>query len=188
MLRFTGLRVSQVLQLQWSDVDLARGVLRVRAGAVGAKKGAGRALPMHASLVQELAGWGIREGLILPRPDGHPWRGDAPVEPFRRAWLRSGVDVAKWGVGESDEPGARAKTRVTHAVRAAVLTGLLGAGVPLDRANYLIGHARGATTDAYVAQGRPESSALWPLLVRDIASLPRIGETQEEVIPILRAP
>jgi len=55
VLRYTGIRASQVLTLDRSDVDLDAGVLRLRAGARGAK-GAGRtrAVPLHPALCDEL--------------------------------------------------------------------------------------------------------------------------------------
>jgi integrase len=184
--RYTGARISQVLGLHWSDVDMDARVLTWRAGIPGAKSGATREIPMHSALAEEMAGWGRREGFVFPTYGGEPWRSDGPLHrPFRRAWTLAGVDPAKWGVIEGDtRPGARAHARPTHAIRAAVLAGLLAAGVQESRARYIVGHARGATADAYLSQGRRGQSALWDLLVADVERIPRIGTATSNVVPL----
>lgn len=65
---FLGLRVGQALRLRWEDVDLERRVLHVR-GEIGKTRAekAGRLIPISDHLVEALAGWGRREGLVVPR-------------------------------------------------------------------------------------------------------------------------
>lgn len=186
VLRYTGLRAGQGLSLRWEDVSLERGVLWVRAGVPGAKRGAGRAVPLHEALVEELAGWGRREGLLFPGPEGRPMPTARPNLPFRRAWERSEVDPRKWASAPDPEvPGARAHARPTHAFRAGVMGGLLAAGVPLERVEYLIGHARGSTIAAYIPEGDPESVPMWEVLVQDVARIPRIGEAEDDQVAAL---
>ena len=181
LLRYTGLRASQALGLLWEDVALDRSVLRVRAGATGAKRGMGRALPMHSALVEEMAGWGQRTGLVFRAPKGQPsMPGGRATAPFRQAWERAGVDPAKWDKApDPDVPGARANARPTHAFHGGFKAGLEAASVPGERAAYLTGHKRGATVAAYVPEGRPESVPMWKKLVQDMQRVPRIGEAGE---------
>ena len=187
LLRYTGLRASQALGLRWEDVALERGVLRVRAGVAGAKRGMGRALPMHSALVEEMAGWGQRSGLVFRAPQGRrSMPGGRATVPFRKAWEQAGVDPAKWDKAPDQEiPGARANARPTHAFHGGFKAELEAAGVPAERAAYLIGHKRGATVAAYVPEGRPESVPLWKKLVEDMASVPRIAEAGDSNVVAL---
>ncbi len=182
-LRFTGLRVSQALGLDWQDVHLDREqpYMLVRAGTAGAKRGRARALPIHSALAAEMAGWGVREGLVFRRPDGRPWRGDAPVEPFRRAWKLSQVATRKWGASDRANglPGDRAHARPTHAFRACVVAGLRREGVQEQYVLYLTGHAQGGTIAAYVPEGSPEDSPYWTHLVAAIKKIPAMSDSSQ---------
>jgi integrase len=188
LLRYTGLRASQALGLRWADVALDRGVLRVRAGATGAKRGMGRALPMHPGLVDEMAGWGQRSGMVFRAPDGQPaMPGGRATEPFRKAWGRAGVDPAKWDKAPDPElPGARANARPTHTLHGSFKAELEAGGVPNERAAYLTGHKRGATIAAYIPEGRPESVPLWKKLVEDMVTVPRIAKASTGKVVALR--
>lgn len=61
LLRYTGLRVEQVQALAWGDVDMDKATLAIRTGKSEQEK-RGRVVPIAEGLVQELAGWGLREG------------------------------------------------------------------------------------------------------------------------------
>lgn len=54
LLYYTGGRLSEVLELEWSDVDYDRAVLRLK----DAKDGRPRSVPMHAGLAAVLRSWG----------------------------------------------------------------------------------------------------------------------------------
>ena len=187
LLRYTGLRASQALGLRWEDVALDRAVLRVRAGAPGAKRGMGRALPMHPGLVEEMAGWGVRSGLVFRAPKGRSsMPGGRATLPFRKAWARAGVDPTKWDKApEPEVPGARANARPTHAFHGGFKAELEAAGVPAERAAYLAGHRRGATVAAYIPEARPETVPLWKKLVEDMATIPKLGEPDASKVTAL---
>ena len=174
--RYHGLRVGQVLALHWSDVDLDRQVLLLRAGVRGAKTGAARVVPLHPALAEEMASWGAREGLVFSRPNGGAWRTDTLRGPFQRAWENSGVSTEKWGKPKEREglSGERAHGRPTHALRAAFQTELTRAGVPRAICQYLVGHKEGATIAAYVSTASPEESPYWDQAVEAIAKIPRV--------------
>ncbi len=63
----TGLRLGEALSLQWSDVDLARGVVLVRGGKTA---NARRAVLLPAELVRDLK---AARGLGLVFPGANPW-------------------------------------------------------------------------------------------------------------------
>jgi integrase len=190
LLRFSGLRVGQILHLDWRDVDLTRGVLRLRAGVHGAKAGAARVVPLHPDLAAEMATWDPEaSGLVFTRPDGRPWREDRLAEPFRRAWELSKVPRERWDAPADGEalPGDRAHGSPSHAIRAAVKSGLIGLGVAEPAVNYLIGHKLSATDAAYVPQNpaRPEDSPRWSKMVAAVAKIPPI-KADARVIPLTR--
>jgi len=176
-LRYQGLRVSQVLHLHERDVDPARGVIVARVGNAGAKGAPTRVLPLHAALVEEMPNWERERGYFFTRPDGSRWRGDAVVEPFRRAWSKAGVPVDRWDRPEGIEglPGERAHGRPSHALRACFINGLIGGGIAQAIVDYLVGHSKGAVTDAYLVQGRVEQSPYWGEVCKAIRAVPRVG-------------
>ena len=65
LMRFTGLRRSQVCELAWEDFDLENAELYVRP-ELGKSKAErrGRTIPISKHLVEVMAGWGRRDGLV----------------------------------------------------------------------------------------------------------------------------
>ena len=171
--RYHGLRVSQVLSLRWVDVNLERALLYLHAGRRGAKKGRTRVVPLHTALAREMCTWDPGTGLVFRRANGQQWRGDALVEPFRRAWRLAGVSETKWGATEYD---LRRHGRPTHALRACVRVGLVRAGVEEAVALYYVGHAEGFTTASYVPTDRPETSPYWSRLLAASERIPVVEE------------
>ena len=149
LMRYTGLRVGQVLALTWADVDLERGTL-----TVAPHKGLpGFVQPMSPHLVAELATWGTREGAVIT------WR----VQRQRRelvvseAWARAGVRPEVW------------KRRPDHAFRRGIVSGLARAGVNHEAAELWIGHGVKGVRASYLDR---EAVAL-----HDVArAIPRIGD------------
>lgn len=94
LVRGTFRRRGAVLNLDWRDVDLER--RRVRWRAEHDKTSAEWLTPLPAWLAEEMAGWGVREGLVCEPPEleltgrGHIDR------TIRRAWKRSGVPRDRW--------------------------------------------------------------------------------------------
>ena len=185
IMRFTGLRASQACGLQWSDFDLERSVLYVRSRVRGAKRSRSRVIPLHPWLVEQMAGWGVREGLLFPRrykdKEGNrrpgPYRGDALVEPFRRAWNAAKVSEERWG-GVAIDESSRGKASPTHAIRRCIRTELIRAGVEEAIVLYLVGQTQGITAAAYVPESSPEQSPYWPRLKDAIGLVPEVGATR----------
>lgn len=121
LMRYTGLRVGQVLALTWGDVDFKQAALTVapHKGLPGFRQ------PMSAHLAAELASWGEREGFLLT------WR---PVRQAREravseAWERAGIREVVW------------KGRPDQAFRRGMVTGLTAAGVGREASELFVGHA-----------------------------------------------
>lgn len=120
----TGLRASELLQLDVSDVDPAGGVLIVRHG----KGGKVRAVPIGSTCRRALRRW-LRE-----RPEG----GAALF------CSSDGGRLTYWGLRQvvrrlADRAGVRAPS--LHAIRRAFALGMLRAGVDLLTLSRLMGHS-----------------------------------------------
>ena len=143
----TGLRRSEVLALQWRDVDLEKGVLSVRRSLVRLtggrhslsepKSGHGRAVPLVAQSRELLLS--MRDGaagemdFVFRRGDGTPLRPHTVTQAFRRARTRAGLE----GLRLHD-------LRHTHASL------LLQAGTHPKVVSERLGHAKvGITLDTY---------------------------------------
>jgi integrase len=168
VLRFTGLRVQQVMALTWDDVDLEAGTLRIR-GALGksAQEKRGRIVPISPHLVAELAGWGKREGYVVPIVR-RPTKADAGTErlargrDMARAWRRAGVAEDRWR-GQPD-----------HAFRKGIVSGLKLLGADGEAVEYIVGHARPSVRGAYLDPDfLPNREA--------VARIPAIGASNADV-------
>lgn len=160
LLRCTGLRVSQALGLRWEDLrlDQEHPVLHIRPElGKSAQEKRGRWVPVAPVLAQVIAGWGRREGFLLPCPR---LRREARARDAQRAWTRAGVDSAVWS------------SCAHHAFRAGFVSGLKVAGADDEAVEHLVGHSRGIR-DRYA-----DPFAL-PLLDA-VALIPPIGESVDE--------
>lgn len=134
LLRFTGLRVQQAMQLRWKDLDLERGTLAVR-GELGksAAERDGRIVPISPHLVAELKTW-TRDGeYLLPsnRAETGPRARKARARDLAHAWARAGVREDVY------------RQRPHHAFRKGFCTELALAGAPAEAVEHLVGHSRG---------------------------------------------
>ncbi|MBU0550957.1 site-specific integrase [Myxococcota bacterium] len=154
VLRYTGLRNSQVARLRWEDFDLSGALMTVRPelGKSRLEKH-GRVVPISPHFVEALRSWG-------PSSDG--WLLDlrsstrrVNLQGLRRAWSAVGV--------ESMPPA--------HAFRKAFVTGLIQAGVQEHVVKGLVGHARGITLDVYT-----DPRALMEEMRAAVGLMPKIGE------------
>jgi len=155
VLRYTGLRVDQALNLEWPDFDLERGTMYVRPelGKTRAEK-VGRLVPISPHLVAELAGWGKREGFVLPVGEKQTREGRG--RDLWRFFERAEIDPMYW------------RRRPHHAFRLAFETNLKAARVDPEAVEFYVGHdlkIRGTYNDP------------WALpLTRLVKSIPKVGE------------
>ncbi len=132
VLRFTGLRVQQALELRWEDVDLGQATLTIR-GELGKSRQErrGRIVPVSTHLVGILAGWGKRDGYLIPTNRKACRERLARPRDMGRAWDRAGVRKAAW------------EGRPHHAFRKGFVSELRRAGADGDAVEVLVGHSLG---------------------------------------------
>lgn len=131
MLRSTGLRVAQVMDLRWNDFDFAAKVplLHVRPELGKSKlERRGRWVPIAPALLEVLDGWTRTSVFVIHC--GRITR-EARARDADRAWKRAGVDKAIWkGCGH-------------HAFRAGFQSELKRAGADDEAVKFLVGHSLG---------------------------------------------
>jgi len=131
----TGWRInSEVLTLQWRQVDFNAGTVRLDPGTT--KNGEGRVFPMTRDL---------RAGLEMQRPQSGkraaiiPWvfhRDGEPIKRFNKVWKRACV--------AGGCPG-----RIPHDLRRTAVRNLVRAGVPERVAMQLTGHKTRSVFERY---------------------------------------
>ncbi len=143
-----GLRLGEVLGVEWPDVDLARGLLKVRRAIYGAhvtlpKGGKPRVVPLTARLKAALqAHRHLRGERVLYRDDG---------EPADREWLKWLVNVVE------RRAGLRRGGRL-HILRHTFCSRLAARNVPMLTIQALAGHRSLETTQRYMhlSQAAPQ--------------------------------
>jgi site-specific recombinase XerD len=126
-----GLRAGEALGLDWDDLDLGAGFVRVRG-----KGGKEREVPLGAKALAALAAYRA----ALPRPVG-------PVFPGKRARLTQ-RQLTKDFARLTREAGL-GKRVTAHMLRHSFATHLLDRGADLRAVQELLGHARLTTTELY---------------------------------------
>lgn len=131
---YAGLRLSETLALDWSDVDLPASTLKVWLG----KGGRSRAVPINAQLAGEFTTYRSRWAASRSQPGG-------PVFTSRRHNRFKSKDV----YAALDRFDLRRKYRIgPRSLRRSFGT-WLGQRIPLSETQKLMGHASPATTAAY---------------------------------------
>lgn len=163
VLRFTGLRRSEVLLLEWKDIDLASNTMRLRADTT--KGGySGRRLPISPLLGEMLRGWqaGRQGEWVVDAPEkerlaatsdgrGHVDRN------IKRAWVRAGVREDAW------------RGQPCHAFRKGFQTNLEIPGVRREVTEYPVGHQPVGTGARHYLDAE---RALWSELCSAVVSIP----------------
>ena len=168
VMRFTGLRKNQVINLRWEDVDLEAATLRVRPELGKSKQERrGRVVPISPHLVAEMAGWGVRDGYLV-ETRGEKRRIDN--ETLHRIWKATGAPAEVW-------------RQPLHAFRKAFVSRLVEAGVAEHVIKCLVGHARGTTGDVYT-----EAAAMMPMMRSAVALIPAVGDGAQTNVSALRVP
>ena len=134
-----GLRVSELVGLNWADVDAALGVVRVR--GKGRKE---RIVPIGAAALDALAAYRARVSELCRRAPGD---GDA-IFLNRRGTRLTVRSVARFVDQYTLRSGVPGKIS-PHALRHSFATHLLGAGADLRSIQEMLGHASLSTTQRY---------------------------------------
>ena len=147
----SGLRQGELIGLQWADLDLQRGTLRVNRtiwrGKAGLPKGGReRAVDLPASAVDALkAHRHLRGPYVFCQDDGQPLTDGLMNTPLRRALKLAGICREQGRIGWHD-------LRHTYGSHLAMR------GVPLKAIQELMGHATIEMTERY-AHLSPETRA-----------------------------
>lgn len=110
----SGLRVGELVRLDWSDVSLATGTIKV--GEAKTNTGAFREIDLPAGLVQELTEWKMRSEPLL-----REWQRKRPAE--APVFL---TKHPRWGLRRQSEANVsnRLKTAIRHASKALAAQGI----------------------------------------------------------------
>lgn len=144
----SGLRVSELVGLRLSSMNLAKGVVRVRG-----KGGRERLVPLGEAAIDALAVW-VRQGRAQLKPrDDHVFVSKSG-QPLSRvaAWQRIRHHARAAGIAQAVYP---------HLLRHSFATHLLDHGADLRVVQMLLGHADLATTQIYTHVSRSRLKALY---------------------------
>lgn len=178
ILRYSGLRVGQVLHARVEDVNLRAGTLFVRAGKSRREKAEMRTIPLAPPLIDYLV------PLVAARDPGEPLlrrrsdtrnadRRGGPSLTLRRAW--EAATTAGEVRRETWQPPGRRNARPDHGIRAAVIAHLRLAGVAPGITKWLAGQAIDMQERFYLGDGAID-------LAREaVAKLPEID--WRDVVP-----
>lgn len=175
VMRFTGLRISQVLGVQCRDVDLAAGTMRIREGKSRREKAGKRVVPLSPHLVDEVRPWldqrAPDEPLVRRRRDMRSRAGKQhlPSATISDAWEAA----SRAGEARRDvwAPENRKLARPEHAFRAAFVRHLAAEGVRDPTIDFLVGHHPGGVRARHYAE--PEM----PELKEAVACLPPLARS-----------
>ena len=143
-LAFTGMRVGELRELRWDDVDLDGGVIHIQRGgsASTTKTGRDRRVPIHPELAPVLRSLPRGSGRIFTRPPStrRP-DGDAPIN---ERWLLKQVKELCRRCGFENPEQFK-----VHTFRHAFCPGLARRGVPDRVAMAFLGHRSSEILDLY---------------------------------------
>ncbi len=150
---YTGMRLSEILNLRWSSVDLKDKMIRLSAAET--KTDSARNIPMIdglPALFESLrrTSWGKTAG-----PNDRVFTNNgAPIASFIKAWrkacVKAAIPVIKNGVSiVSHFDGAKYEGLVFHALRRSAIRNMIRAGVDRVVAKRISGHATDEVFERY---------------------------------------
>jgi integrase len=160
IMRYTGLRMSQASALEWDDLNFEDRTLEIR-GALGKSRHErrGRVIPVSGHLCDEMAGWGLRDGLIV---GAEPLSRITLSHNIRLAWKASEVDPCKWA------------GQTAHSLRRAFTSELVRGGADRFAVEILLGRSTGVGGDVYT-----DPRFVWDRLDHAVSLVTRIGDSNQ---------
>jgi integrase len=152
LLRYTGLRITQVVTLRRQDLDFDARTLVVRTGKSRWEKAERRTVPVARGLLAEIAPWArdlAPEAFLFPAwgVAGAEKHASARPEVFAAAWR----EAVRWREAREEvwNPANRAIARPEHAFRAALQAVLAEGGASEPLLDVLVGHRGKSTRDRH---------------------------------------
>jgi len=175
---YSGLRLCDAVTLDWSEVDLNRGIITLRPKKTASRTGKLVGIPIHPTLHAALSQTppDKRRAAVLPdlnkmwheNPDGINYR----IKKHFRKTCKIETTVPRIGGGKN-----RVALVGFHALRHTIVSQLASKGVPLETIRGLVGHGGESMTRAYVHQNAEaaraavgELKALAPFSATDAAT------------------
>ena len=167
-MRFTGLRVSQVLALGLADVDTQAATIVVRTGRTRREEALARTIPISPHLAADMARWFEHRDAIGPAfplwgRTNSSQTAASRSQAFRAAW--SSATQAGEARRAVWDPPNRKLARPQHGFRAAFQAFMRSKGVGDEVTDALVGHAGRSVRERHYAG--PES--LWGRMVEAVA-------------------
>ena len=145
LLYYAGLRLSEVGNLKWQDIDFERGLIHIKQ-AKGEKE---RVVFLHDRLRELLTGYGIRKsGIILYSERGGKYNERTIQQIVKNAARKAGIK----------------KKATPHVLRHSFATHLLEAGADIRYIQQLLGHKSPRTTQIYTHVANKDIKKLANLL------------------------
>lgn len=174
VLRFTGLRISQILAIRRRDLDMETGTLVVTVGKSRQEEAERRTIPVSAHLASEIRSCAAGldgDDFLLGARGCRQRPGSRKVESLQRAW-KSATEA-----GEAREvvwrPANRKIGRPEHAFRAGLQAFMRRGGVDEEVIDAIVGHGGRSVRSRHYAG--PES--LWDRMVEAMETVPAIRWT-----------
>jgi integrase len=186
LLMLTGARKNEILKLQWSEVDIERGCLRLADSKTGAKT-----IVLAAAARQVLAGLASDSEFVLPAI-----RGKGHLVGLQKAWEAVRVratELARQRAREAGESLARAPDLSNvrlHDLRHSFASFAVADGATLYMVGKVLGHKQSRTTEIYAHLHDDPLRAVAERTAAKIADAFKIGAERErsvargEVVPL----
>lgn len=169
LMRCMGIRRKQAISIRWEAFNLEDGSAEI-VGELGKSRveRRGRVIPIAPALVDEMATWGRREGIVATAT------GERIPEPtistaMIRAWRDSGVDASSWR-GQS-----------CHVMRRAFTSELVSRGAERFAVELLCGRSTGVGGDVYT-----DPRFVWSKMTDAVALVTKVGDTDTAIEDIDR--
>lgn len=161
LMRYTGVRISEALNLRWEDFDLP-GKKAYIPGEITKGGTGGRLIPICPPLIEELALWDREGEYLVPAPEKERLAADGlyrgKVNTYlKRAWARTGIEERIW------------HGKPCHCFRAGFVSGLKHARADIEAVEWLVGHQRGDPRSHYL-----DPAAFWEVAVEAVGMVPEI--------------
>lgn len=151
---FTGMRLGEIRNLKWGQVNLVDAQVRLEPGTT--KNDEGRTVPLVGELLEVLKKQRAKRDMECPDCDFVFFRRGKRIGDFRKAW---GSACVRAGLGEIESDGRKRRRKykglLFHDLRRSAIRNLVRAGVPEPVAMAISGHKSRCIFDRYnIVSGR----------------------------------